>query len=217
MKYEATLIGLWLACLVAVVLLMVRVSHAEDNPYKKVEPAVVTLHMMFDGGSGICSGAFVDKEGDILTCAHCFRMLPSKIFIQTSDGKVQMARSFLLSRQKDLAVVFTDEHPKTVLQLGKAPHIGQKVFAFGSPLDIRMSMSEGYIENVMKDDRLSIIIHDAPINPGNSGGPLVDKKGRLVGVNEATIMANPFIPAEGLFIAISVDEVKEFLGITNEQ
>jgi S1-C subfamily serine protease len=50
-----------------------------------------------------------------------------------------------------------------------------------------------------RDGRLieNIVQHAAPINPGNSGGPLVDSRGRIVGINTAIIAM-----AQGLGFAI---------------
>ena len=44
---------------------------------------------------------------------------------------------------------------------------------------------------------------DAAINPGNSGGPLVDRSGRLLGINTAGVR---LAEAENVSFAIAIDE-----------
>jgi serine protease Do len=94
--------------------------------------------------------------------------------------------------------------------LGKETVKGQTVLAFGSPLNIQRTVSVGWVENLLNQGYL-FILHSAAINPGNSGGPLVNLRGELVGINQAMIMANMFVPANGLYVAISVDTIKRFL------
>jgi S1-C subfamily serine protease len=50
-----------------------------------------------------------------------------------------------------------------------------------------------------------VIQTDAPLNPGNSGGPMLDREGRLIGVN--TAITSPSGGSVGLGYAIPVDTV----------
>ena len=64
---------------------------------------------------------------------------------------------------------------------------GETVFAFGSPIGLRNSLTHGLISAVARQVNLDspqiYVQTDAPINPGNSGGPLVNVRGEVVGVN----------------------------------
>jgi serine protease Do len=81
---------------------------------------------------------------------------------------------------------------------------GQSVFAFGSPMGLRNSLTHGLISAVARqidpDSPLIYIQTDAPINPGNSGGPLVNIKGEVVGVN--TFILSQTGGSDGLGFAI---------------
>ena len=179
--------------------------------YNRNNDKVVMLHMVGLKTGGICSGAFIDDDGMVLTCAHCFHIKDEKIYVKTSGGDVYRSALVRIDPVRDLALVWTGANDVPFLPLGNNVHTGEVVYAFGSPLGIQNTMSVGWVENSLNDVK-KIILHSAAVNPGNSGGPLVDERGQLVGVNEAILMQNPFMEAQSLFVAIDVSEVKAFLG-----
>lgn len=67
---------------------------------------------------------------------------------------------------------------------------GEWVIAIGNPYGLRQTITTGIVSSKGRDnigfaDIEDFIQTDVPINPGNSGGPLVNLKGKLVGVNTA--------------------------------
>ena len=106
----------------------------------------------------------------------------------------------------DLAVVRLASRDFASAEFGEsqALKVGQLVIAMGSPLGLHATVSTGVVSALGRsmrgrDGRLieNVIQHAAPINPGNSGGPLVDSRGRVVGVNTAIIAG-----AQGLGFAV---------------
>jgi S1-C subfamily serine protease len=90
--------------------------------------------------------------------------------------------------------------------------VGQKAYAIGNPFGLSLTLTKGIvsaldreIESPGEQPIAGVIQVDAPINPGNSGGPLLDKDGRLIGVN--TAIATPSGGNVGIGFAIPVDTV----------
>ena len=121
---------------------------------------------------------------------------------------------------KDLAVLRIDA-PADRLQpllVGTSAdlEVGQKVFAIGNPFGLDQTLTTGVISGLGRQipSRTGrtidgVIQTDAAINPGNSGGPLLDSRGRLIGVN--TAIYSPSGTSAGIGFAIPVDTVQRIV------
>jgi len=119
----------------------------------------------------------------------------------------------------DIALLRLVELPKNglvPLTRGVSEHllVGQRVYAIGNPFGLEYSLTTGVISGLGREiasrvgrPMFNIIQTDAAINPGNSGGPLLDSRGRLIGVNCA--IASPSGAFAGIGFAIPVDTVKK--------
>jgi serine protease Do len=186
---------------------------AREEDGKADTVAVVTRQQ------SVGSGFVIDPEGYIMTNAHVVNgaqrvqvLLPS----ETADGSLATAlsgRTYVVSAkivgvaaELDLALLKVDGLKLTALPLAtySQVHQGETVFAFGSPIGLRNSLTHGLVSAVARQvdpDSPQIYVQtDAPINPGNSGGPLVNVRGEVVGVN--TFIMSQSGGNEGLGFAI---------------
>jgi serine protease Do len=148
---------------------------------------------------GTGSGVIVDPAGYIITNAHVVRgaqHVRVEIPSPATGASILSARSRSVTGtvigidiETDLAVVKVNDTGLTTLPFGDSDELraGQVVMAFGSPLGLSNSVSLGIVSAVARqlspDSPMIYVQTDASINPGNSGGPLVDVRGRLVGIN----------------------------------
>ncbi len=163
------------------------------------------------------SGVIVDSSGYIMTNAHVVEgaqrirvALPLPMGDsagQVPIGKRRILEARLVGQHKDtdLALLKIDETDlPTLALLSQRAHVGQLVFAIGSPEGLQNSVTMGVVSALARQPDatkpLTYLQTDAPINPGNSGGPLVDMNGAVVGIN--TFILSQGGGSEGLGFAI---------------
>ena len=161
----------------------------------------------------------IDPDGYIITNAHVVsgaRRVQIVLPAENADGTLATAlsgRTYLLSArivgittELDLALLKVDGQKLPALPLATYSQVrqGETVFAFGSPIGMRNSLTHGLVSAVARQidpDSPQIFVQtDAPINPGNSGGPLVNIRGEVVGVN--TFIVSQSGGNEGLGFAV---------------
>jgi S1-C subfamily serine protease len=154
---------------------------------------------------GAGSGVIIAPDGYILTNAHVVGN-GDRFEVTLEDGTVVGATLVSADPPNDLALLRAEASglPYATLGDSDALHAGQLVIAIGSPFGFKSTVSTGVVSALGRALRSRegqliehVIQHTAPLNPGNSGGPLVDSRGRVVGVNTAIIPA-----AQGIGFAI---------------
>ena len=127
----------------------------------------------------------------------------SRFTITLADGEDKSAILYRISDHLDLALLKLNGYQTPYLQVADAGSVtlGQQVYAIGSPLQLKNSVTSGVISNF----RGQYIQTNSEIYPGNSGGPLVTEDGRVVGVNSMKLITEKF---EGIGFAINISEVQ---------
>jgi serine protease Do len=161
------------------------------------------------------SGVIVDPAGYIVTNAHVVRgAMRVRVEVPTvpAGGSILAARGRLfdgkivgIDVETDLAVLKVEATGLAALAFGDSDELraGQLVVALGSPLGFQNSVSLGVISAIGRqmqaESPMVYVQTDAAITSGSSGGPLVDLRGRIVGIN--TLIAARGENAEGLGFA----------------
>ncbi|GAA2466076.1 trypsin-like peptidase domain-containing protein [Streptomyces macrosporus] len=194
-------------------------------------PGVVTIHVQGSGEQGTGTGFVLDKRGHLLTNHHVVEPAEGggDIRVTFHGGETAVAEVVGTDRGYDLAVLrvegVRDLHP---LPLGNSDsvRVGDPVVAIGAPYDLAGTVTAGIISATERPitaggegdgsdvSYVDALQTDAPINPGNSGGPLMDARGRVIGINSAIRAAGNGLPESGrggsigLGFAIPVNQAK---------
>jgi len=187
------------------------------NLVQRVGPSVVHIQITTATGSGSGSGFFYDREGHIVTNNHVVEDAET-IRVVLADGSQVAAEVVGTDPDADLAVIRVDAPADLVVpaELGDSSkvQVGQWAIAIGNPFGLERTVTRGIISALGRvfpqESGFSIanlIQTDAAINPGNSGGPLLDLRGRVIGVN--TMIISESGASAGLGFAIPVNIVKK--------
>lgn len=179
-------------------------------------------------GSG--SGFIIDPSGLALTNNHVVTGAAlMKVWIGGESGKTYNAKVLAVSECSDLALIDIEGEDFPYLDWHEGPiNVGLEVYAAGFPLgEPQFTLTRGIVSKEEAGGETSwasidyVIEHDATINPGNSGGPLLDKEGKVVGINYRGRETNQYF-AIGRDLAVnSLDKLKqgqdiEAIGINGE-
>lgn len=171
-------------------------SQAVIRVVRKVGPAVVSVTgRRGDRTGGMGSGFLITPDGYVLTNSHVVRARP-QLGAVTEEGDRLEADLIGDDPATDMALIHLAGRALPHAELGDSEtlQVGQLVIAMGNPLGFQSTVSTGVISALgramrSEEGRLieNIVQHTAPLNPGNSGGPLVDSRGRVVGINTAIV------------------------------
>ncbi|MFC1828742.1 S1C family serine protease [Thermodesulfobacteriota bacterium] len=168
---------------------------------------------------GAGSGMIIDTQGHILTNSHVIKEA-HRIEVTLSDGSRWPGRLIGNDTDNDLAIIGIDAPAERLkpLPLGDSSNlrVGQKVLAIGNPFGLNETLTTGIISSIGRSIRSpngtlieGLIQTDAAINVGNSGGPLLDSKGKIVGIN--TAIFSPSGGSVGIGFAIPIDTAKQII------
>jgi len=207
--------------------------------FDKVSPSVVNVDIVqsirtgwderpAERQTGAGSGFIWDDDGRIVTNYHVIADVKRRpnmtVRVVMHDRRAYEAVVVGVAPDFDLAVLKFAPHtmpPQGAIKkidLGTSHDlkVGQTVYAIGNPFGLSGSMTGGIISALNRTIESPAntpipggIQHSAAINPGNSGGPLLDKSGRLIGVNTSITTPNENGGNVGIGFAIPSDTVNQ--------
>ena len=202
-------------------------SNVESAVAKKSTPSVVgiTVNIKRSGGmfferevqgQSIGSGVIVSSDGYILTNAHVVAEASDSNGVEVlfHNNKKSKGRVLWKDSTLDLAIVKVEEKGLQAIELGDSSKVvvGDKAIAIGNPvgLNLQSTLTSGYISGLNRSISLQggsildgLFQTDAAINSGNSGGALLDKEGKLIGINTAKVQST-----DGIGFAIPINVAK---------
>ena len=203
-------------------------SRAVSGVVRKVSPAVVNISVLGELNTrrgpldvrGAGSGFFLTPDGYVLTNNHVVEGA-RQLEAATPDGRAYEVEVVGTDPATDLAVLrvkghYAEQFPATPLGDSDRLRVGQVAIAIGNPHGLQTTVTAGVISALGRalpapnGKRMieNVVQTDAALNPGNSGGPLVDSRGRVIGVNTALHPG-----AQGICFAIPINTARYVAGL----
>jgi len=182
-------------------------SASGQEPAAAVAKALLPTVVEIRRGSGLGSGFVYDRNGYIMTAAHVVEGT-DQVEVRLYDGTQLNGRVVGTDELNDVAVVKVDRTGLAAapLALGETVEVGQLAVAIGSPFGLNETVTAGIISATDRNlEGREVIQTDAPINPGNSGGVLADRRGRVIGINDAIQTGSDSNGNVGIGFAIPID------------
>lgn len=204
-------------------------NHSVEDILENSFNCVVGISKLKDNGTsiflmnaskdlGLGTGMVVSKNGYILTNQHVSG--DSICYVTLPDGRVVKAKTVWCDKDLDLSIIKVNEKFNNYANLGNSEEvkIGEDVYAIGNPIgyEFQRTVTRGIISALNRTIKLqeendyiymsNLIQTDATINPGSSGGPLINKEGKIIGINSVKITS-----AEAMGFAVPINIVKPII------
>ena len=158
-------------------------TKAEDI-YSKSLPSIMTLRAELEDGKTSTGTAFLAlRDGMAITASHVI-VGAKRVTAKFSSGE-EFEVSGVVDQdvKRDVAIIRVKTFGRPMLALEPLdPAVGSKAYVIGAPRGLDFTMSDGLVSQIRILDGMKQIQFSCPASPGNSGGPLIDSKGRVIGI-----------------------------------
>ena len=181
-----------------------------ESLVKRALPSIVIIRGAGRDGkeSGLGTGFVIDSAGLVATNLHVIGE-GRAVSVETHDGKkLEVTAVYASKRVVDLAVLRVAAKDLPKLSLGDSDGVvaGQDIVVLGNPQGLAHSVVKGVASGSREIDGMPLIQLAVPIEPGNSGGPVLDTRGRVLG-----IVTMKSAVTDNLGFAVKVNALKDLL------
>ncbi len=190
-------------CIIFIILICVIFFLNKSESIGTIRKSVVKIDVYDNYGKIIQtgSGIIVFDKNILITNAHVITGGSSAEAISEADERLYIDGAIYYNQEEDIAILKLNNQNKIKpLKISTKYDVGDKVIAIGSPLGIKNSVSDGIISNILDDKTIQ---HTAPISSGSSGGALFNSRGKIIGINTATI-----IDGQNINLSIPIEKIK---------
>lgn len=179
---------------------------AEFLLLEHVKRAVVVVRSFDERGRVQARGTgFFVRPGQLLTNLHVVGRA-ARVEVVTFDGRAHAVAGLVaLSEARDLALLQTGEGCEDVATLAveaSRPRDGEEIFVVGNPQGQAWEVSRGQTLSVWESQDVGALVRiSARLGRGSSGSPVVNLRGRVVGVATLALRG-----VEESFFAVPSDE-----------
>lgn len=181
-----------------------------EEIFARCSNAVFFLEMLDEKDQRVANGSgfFIGSDGTAVTCWHLLANgVTAKIMLPHSDKVYTLEGVYDYDTIDDWALIKVDGDGEefSYLEIGDAKTNvgGASVYAFGSPLGMQNTITQGLICNPVRvEHRTNYILFSAAISSGSSGGALINKYGEAVGITAAT-----YVYGQNLNLAINISYI----------
>lgn len=133
------------------------------------------------------SGVIVTEDGYVLTAAHVVGLPGQDVAVYLPDGRIAQGKTLGMHASIDCGLIkIQDSGPWPFAPLaprGEGPKVGEWCVALGHPSGFQMERSAPVRVGRLIDVQKDVLRTDCTITGGDSGGPLLDLRGRVIGIH----------------------------------
>lgn len=160
-----------------------RQSLSPKQIYQVGAQSIVVIAAYAKGKDGVSQGSGVVIAEDVVA-TNCHVLEGADNAVVIFQGQPHEAELVTGDRKMDYCILRTRGLSAQVARIGRLDELtpGQRVYSIGSPRGLELTIAEGLLSAVRKQDGVPMIQTSAAISPGSSGGGLFDEYGRVIGI-----------------------------------